>query len=174
MLTFCNSYILWLLRCVQISLVTVTFCGVNVVWCYVLSQYPKNCCFRLCLFAFFRADPDLGCFVDSDSSRFDDPDSGCFDEPDSGCFDDPDSGCFDDPDSGCFDDPNSGCYEYDDPNSGRYEYDDPNSGCLYDPDSCCFVYPDSVLIFLFWNVRYRAAKKLPRPGIEPGTFRSSV
>jgi hypothetical protein len=31
---------LWLLRCVQLRLVTVTFCDVNVVWCYVLSQYP--------------------------------------------------------------------------------------------------------------------------------------
>ncbi len=40
MITFCNSYILWLLRCVQLRLVTVTFCDVNVVWCYVLSQYP--------------------------------------------------------------------------------------------------------------------------------------
>jgi hypothetical protein len=37
--TFCNSYVLWLLRCVQLRLVTVTFCDVNVVWCYVLSQY---------------------------------------------------------------------------------------------------------------------------------------
>ncbi len=40
MLTFCNSYVLWLLRCVQLRLVTVTFCDINVVWCYVLSQYP--------------------------------------------------------------------------------------------------------------------------------------
>ena len=39
MLTFCNSYVLWLLRCVQLRLGTVTFCDVNVVWCYVLSQY---------------------------------------------------------------------------------------------------------------------------------------
>jgi hypothetical protein len=39
MLTFCNSYVLWLLRCVQLRLVTVTFCDVNVVWCYILSQY---------------------------------------------------------------------------------------------------------------------------------------
>ncbi len=39
MLTFWNSYVLWLLRCVQLRLVTVTFCDVNVVWCYVLSQY---------------------------------------------------------------------------------------------------------------------------------------
>jgi hypothetical protein len=39
MLTFCNSYVLWLLHCVQLRLVTVTFCDVNVVWCYVLSQY---------------------------------------------------------------------------------------------------------------------------------------
>ncbi len=30
MLTFCNSYVLWLLRCVQLRLVTVTFCDVNV------------------------------------------------------------------------------------------------------------------------------------------------
>jgi hypothetical protein len=42
MLTFCNSYVLWLLRCVQLRLVTVTFCDINVVWCYVLSQYPQN------------------------------------------------------------------------------------------------------------------------------------
>ncbi len=41
MLTFCNSYVLWLLRCVQLRLVTVTFCDVAVVWCYVLSQYPR-------------------------------------------------------------------------------------------------------------------------------------
>ncbi len=41
MLTFCNSYVLWLQRCVQLRLVTVTFCDVNVVWCYVLSQYRK-------------------------------------------------------------------------------------------------------------------------------------
>ncbi len=40
MLKFWNSYVLWLLRCVQLCLVTVTFCDVNVVWCYVLSQYP--------------------------------------------------------------------------------------------------------------------------------------
>ncbi len=39
MLTFCNSYVLWLLRCVQLRLVTVTFCDVIAVWCYVLSQY---------------------------------------------------------------------------------------------------------------------------------------
>ncbi len=39
MLTFCNSYILWLLCCVQLRLVTVTFCDIDVVWCYVLSQY---------------------------------------------------------------------------------------------------------------------------------------
>ncbi len=42
MLTFSNSYVLWLLRCVQLRLVTVTFCDVNVVWCYVLSQYPAR------------------------------------------------------------------------------------------------------------------------------------
>jgi hypothetical protein len=39
MLTFCNSYVLWLLHSVQLRLVTVTFCDINVVWCYVLSQY---------------------------------------------------------------------------------------------------------------------------------------
>ncbi len=39
MLTVCNSYVLWLQRCVHLRLVTVTFCDVNVVWCYVLSQY---------------------------------------------------------------------------------------------------------------------------------------
>jgi hypothetical protein len=39
MITFCNSYALWLLPCVQLRLVTVTFCDINVVWCYVLSQY---------------------------------------------------------------------------------------------------------------------------------------
>jgi hypothetical protein len=39
MFTFCNSYVLWLLRCVKLRLVTVTFCDINVVWCYVLSQY---------------------------------------------------------------------------------------------------------------------------------------
>ncbi len=39
MLTFCNFYVLWLLRCVQLRLVTVTICDINVVWCYVLSQY---------------------------------------------------------------------------------------------------------------------------------------
>jgi hypothetical protein len=39
MLTFCNSYVLWLLRCVQLRLVTVTYCDINIAWCYVLSQY---------------------------------------------------------------------------------------------------------------------------------------
>jgi hypothetical protein len=39
MITFCNSYVLWLLRCVHLRLGTVTFWDVNVVWCYVLSQY---------------------------------------------------------------------------------------------------------------------------------------
>jgi hypothetical protein len=50
MLTFCNSYVLWLLRCVQLRLVTVTFCDINVVWCYVLSQYrsaPIISCSRI-------------------------------------------------------------------------------------------------------------------------------
>ncbi len=42
MITFCNSYVLWLLRCVQLRLVTVTFFDVNVVWCHVLSQYLQN------------------------------------------------------------------------------------------------------------------------------------
>ncbi len=49
MLTFWNSYVLWLLRCVQLGLVTVTICDVNVVWCYVLSQYhfvSFDDCFR--------------------------------------------------------------------------------------------------------------------------------
>ncbi len=41
MLTFCNSYFLWLLRCVQLRLVTVTFCDINVVWWYILSQYRE-------------------------------------------------------------------------------------------------------------------------------------
>ncbi len=45
MLTFCNSYVLWLLRCVQLRLVTVTFCDVNVVWCYVFLQYRQICSF---------------------------------------------------------------------------------------------------------------------------------
>ncbi len=40
MLTFCNSYILWLLCCVQLRLVAVTFSDVYVMWCYVLWQYP--------------------------------------------------------------------------------------------------------------------------------------
>ncbi len=40
--TFCNSYVLWLLRCVQLRLVTVTLCDVNVVWCYILSQYQQG------------------------------------------------------------------------------------------------------------------------------------
>ncbi len=31
--TFCNSYVLWLLRCVQLRLVTVTFCDIHVVCC---------------------------------------------------------------------------------------------------------------------------------------------
>ena len=44
MLTFCNYYILWLLRCVQLCLVTVTFCDVNIVLCYVLSQYRIQAC----------------------------------------------------------------------------------------------------------------------------------
>ncbi len=44
MLTFCNYFVLWLLRCVQLRLVTVTFCDVNVVWCYVLSQYRIQAC----------------------------------------------------------------------------------------------------------------------------------
>ncbi len=39
MLTFCNCYVLWLLCCVQLRLVTVTLSDVNVVWCYFLSQY---------------------------------------------------------------------------------------------------------------------------------------
>jgi hypothetical protein len=39
MLAFCNCYVLWLLRCVKLRLVTATFCDVAVVWCYVLSQY---------------------------------------------------------------------------------------------------------------------------------------
>jgi hypothetical protein len=42
MLTFCNSYVLWQLRYVQLRLVTVTFFDVNVVWCYVLSQYRRT------------------------------------------------------------------------------------------------------------------------------------
>ncbi len=42
MLTFCNSYVLWLLRCVKLHLVTVTFCDVNDVWWYVLSQYRRH------------------------------------------------------------------------------------------------------------------------------------
>jgi hypothetical protein len=71
-------------------------------------------------------------------------DSGRFDDPDSGRFDDLDTARFDDPDLGCFDDPDSGC----------------------------FVYLDSVL--RFFSDMYGTAKKLPRPGIEPGTFRSSV
>jgi hypothetical protein len=52
MLSFCNSYVLWLLRCVQLRLVTVTFCDVNVVWCYVLSQYRilhNTCMYSSCL-----------------------------------------------------------------------------------------------------------------------------
>ena len=44
MLTFCNSYVLWLLRCVKLRLVTVTFCDVKVVWCYVLSRYRIQAC----------------------------------------------------------------------------------------------------------------------------------
>ncbi len=47
MITFCNSYVLWLLRCVQLRLVTVTFCDVNVVWCYVLSQHPQRSWVRI-------------------------------------------------------------------------------------------------------------------------------
>ncbi len=38
MLTFCNSYVLWLLRCVQLRLVTVTFCDINIVWCYTFCR----------------------------------------------------------------------------------------------------------------------------------------
>ncbi len=43
--TFCNSNVLWLLRCVLLRLVTVTFCDINVVWGYVMSQYRSmhNC-----------------------------------------------------------------------------------------------------------------------------------
>ncbi len=35
MLTICNSYVLWLLRCVQLCLVTVTLSDVYITWCYV-------------------------------------------------------------------------------------------------------------------------------------------
>ncbi len=42
MLTLCNFYVLWLLRYVQLRLVTVTFCDINFVWCYALSQYPLS------------------------------------------------------------------------------------------------------------------------------------
>ncbi len=42
MLTFCNSSVLWLLRCVQVRLVTVTLSDVYVTWCYVLWHYQTN------------------------------------------------------------------------------------------------------------------------------------
>jgi hypothetical protein len=41
-LAFCNSYVLWLLRCVLLRLVTVTLSDVYVTWCYVLSQHQYN------------------------------------------------------------------------------------------------------------------------------------
>ncbi len=42
MFTFWNSYVLKQLRLETLTFSDVTFCDINVVWCYVLSQYPDT------------------------------------------------------------------------------------------------------------------------------------
>ncbi len=43
MLRIYNSYVLWLLRCVELRLVSVTLSDVYVTWCYVLYQHHLHC-----------------------------------------------------------------------------------------------------------------------------------
>ncbi len=49
MLMFCNSYVLWLLRFVQLRLITVTFSDVYVTWCYICSSTVNSKEENLCL-----------------------------------------------------------------------------------------------------------------------------
>ncbi len=47
MFTFWNSYVLWLLRLETLTFSDVTLSDINVVWCYVWSQYPMNRCYQM-------------------------------------------------------------------------------------------------------------------------------